>query len=74
MGVLACDRNKCERIMCDYYSSEYGYLCYECLEELSALGVRTDIEAFMHSPKRNENIGDARTYFESIFKTRDTSW
>jgi hypothetical protein len=35
MAIMACDRNNCINIMCDRYSSEYGYICNECFEELS---------------------------------------
>lgn len=36
--------------MCDHLSREHGYICRECLYELKAHG-RTDIEAFMDTPK-----------------------
>lgn len=31
MGVLACNRLGCESIMCDFYSGEFGYICYHCI-------------------------------------------
>lgn len=43
MGVLACDREYCENIMCDLVSDEYGRLCAECFEELVSL--------YMNDPK-----------------------
>ena len=34
MSVLECSRKGCEHIMCDRYSSTYGYICNECFTEL----------------------------------------
>lgn len=50
MGVLVCDRNGCDNIMCDFYSHTYGYLCYECKTELENTPM-TDFESFMRSAK-----------------------
>lgn len=54
MGVMQCDRLKCESILCDRYSSDFGYICSDCFDELVQLGeVRVErVEAFMNSPKR----------------------
>lgn len=38
--VLACDRRNCPRVMCDYYSVAYGYICYGCRSELVDLVAR----------------------------------
>jgi len=66
MGVLACDRNGCENIMCDHYSSRYGYLCRECLNELILKGP-TDIDVFMGSPKDEiEHVG--RNWEDELFQ------
>lgn len=58
MGVLACNRNGCDKIMCDHYSAEHGYLCDECLSELKGKVGELTIAEFMESPKgedkRNE--------------------
>jgi len=67
MSVLACCRRDCPNVMCDRLSYEHGYICHECFEELVGLGVRTDIVAFLNSPKRNSNVEAARAYFETIF-------
>jgi hypothetical protein len=48
MGVMACDRKGCENIMCDHYSDAYGYICYECLQDLYTKE-RIDIDAFMNT-------------------------
>lgn len=52
MGVMACYRRNCENIMCDRYSTEHGYICYECFEELVDTGPATDVKEFMNSPKK----------------------
>ena len=46
MGVMNCRRNGCNNIMCNRYSSEYGYICNECFEELlhSTLSIRDFME------------------------------
>lgn len=50
MGVLACDRYGCDNIMCDFYSHTYGYLCWECKNELENTPM-TDFANFMQSSK-----------------------
>jgi hypothetical protein len=56
--------------MCDRYSSHYGYICWECFEELVGLGVETDIEAFMGSERKPIPKVDANAFFEEIFPER----
>jgi hypothetical protein len=71
MGVLACDRAGCDNILCEYYSRSYGYLCYECVEELAKSGMQ-DVGAFMCSPKRSINTSEAwEDFVYSEFKRRD---
>lgn len=69
MGVRECDRRDCENIMCDKYSDEFGYICYECLSELRELQTVKklkfkDISEFMHTPKVYSNVVD----IDDIFK------
>lgn len=71
MGVLACSRGRCENIMCDRGSSEYGYICEECFQELISLGVETDIEKFMASDPKRDHAGATEAYFDKIFPERD---
>jgi hypothetical protein len=73
MGVLECDRHGCENIMCDYYSDEFGYLCWECKQELEEYcriyGVtRQSIRIFMNSEKCS-NYDDS--VIDEIFRRRD---
>ena len=72
MGVLSCNRNNCDKIMCDRHSSDHGYLCYECFDELCGLGINADVDTFMSSKKgHNGNSEDARTWFSEIFRDQD---
>ncbi len=70
MGVLSCARSGCENIMCDRYSSEYGYICDECFNELCAKGSDTDIEEFMYSdkPETAPEPDNAYEKFNAIFE------
>ncbi len=49
MGVMMCNRMGCETILCNRYSDEFGYICYECFEELEESGKR--IRIFMQDRK-----------------------
>lgn len=49
MGVMECDRNGCDNIMCSKYSNNYGYICDECFEEMK--GSDLSIETFMAKRK-----------------------
>ena len=74
MGVLTCDRFWCKNIMCDRHSYEYGYICYECFDELVALGINADVEDFMNSTKTTLTKSDrdyALEFFGEIFPDRD---
>ena len=65
MGVLACDRAGCANIMCDRLSNEYGYICWECFDELVESG-SLDIQQFMDTPRQVLHKPDPETY-EKIF-------
>lgn len=73
MGVLSCSRSDCENIMCDRHSSEFGYICGECFDELVAKGSGADVAKFMESPKPFYGFdGDAaEARFASIFRRSD---
>lgn len=51
MGVMACDRRGCSNIMCNHYSSEYGYICNDCLGELMNKAGSVTIDIFMSTEK-----------------------
>ena len=56
MGVMACSRSGCENIMCHMYSSRFGYICWECFNELVKLGPEANIGMFMDSPGAQYDI------------------
>ena len=49
MGVLGCGRQGCENVMCSRYSSEHGYICHDCYDELTTAIYQMDIKTFMAS-------------------------
>lgn len=71
MGVLACDREGCTNVMCDYII-DYGrrdYICEECRNELIALKntwnsdisrdtMKERIRVFMGSESRDNNLSE----------------
>ena len=65
MGVLQCDRKGCEHVMCDRLSDRYGYICWECFEELTESGT-IDIRAFMRQEREHEEKPD-QEFYEKIF-------
>ena len=70
MSVLACNRVGCENVMCDYYSHAYGYICWECLQELKDKGM-CDIGTFMNEYKDNADDSEAwENYVDTLFKSR----
>lgn len=75
MGVLACDRQGCENIMCDYHSDRHGYICYQCREELIDTQGTVTIDTFMQTPKNKYEAGRDRwaweSYVERIFENRN---
>lgn len=72
MGVLACSNVYCENIMCDRYSSEYGYICEDCFDRLVELGRSTNIAEFMDSKKNHYSEYDVNfCYFDRIFPKKD---
>ena len=72
MSVMSCDRNQCENVLCDHYSSEYGYICNECLNELKGNdGWLYNIQGFMDTPKRGELGSTYLFYIDSAFEHID---
>lgn len=68
MGVLTCNRGDCNNIMCRRYSPKYGYICWECLEELKATQPAS-IEEFMDSLKGNRDK-TPKVDYDKIFPGR----
>ena len=74
MGVLPCIRNNCDNIMCDRYSTEYGYLCWECFNELISSSIilgDEGIRNFLSTYKSKTNQDLCRVYYNEIFKERE---
>lgn len=65
MSVLACRRAGCENIMCDRYSTQYGYICEECFEEL--VNSKLSISYFMQMLKISSDKGFIRSVYEREF-------
>jgi len=69
MGVLNCDRTGCENIMCDRYSDKYGYICWECFNELVAKKI--PVGDFMHTVKEDyEDSPYTEKFYDKIFELR----
>lgn len=57
MGVLACSRYGCDKIMCELHSVHHGYICQECYDELETTRPlsASDINDFMYTLKRDKS-------------------
>jgi len=69
MGIMSCDRNGCGAIMCDRYSSTYGYICHTCFRELIASGPCTIIADFMASRPAFGNLKEAHARYSAVFES-----
>ena len=68
MGVMACSRRDCENILCDRYSTDHGYICNECFEELVNNNV-LDIDNFVQTPRKDiVHLICDRSIYEEIFR------
>lgn len=75
MGVMPCYRKDCDAILCDRYSTEFGYICNECFEEL--VNCDLDAETFMNTSKGSsiESIDNRRKKLEEVFYDhRNSNW
>lgn len=71
MSILQCSRNSCESVMCERYSSKYGYICSGCFDELLHLRASANISEFMAS-ERNQDTEEADfAYFNAIFQLNE---
>lgn len=70
MGVKNCNRTGCDSILCDRHSTEYGYICPECFNDLVNKGVESSISVFMavvKPPRQDEDRELAQRRFEQEF-------
>ena len=70
MGVMQCNRGRCETISAERYSQEYGYICESCFDELVSRGVGTNIADFMATNPIKCNQSAIRSYFGAEFIER----
>lgn len=70
MGVRECNRRDCDAIMVDRHSSEYGYICGDCFEEMCGLQSQKGftIAAFMDSAKKSL-ITDSEINLNDVFES-----
>lgn len=71
MGILACYRKDCERVMSEFYSPRHGYLCSECKAEIDALVLKGEINVkfFMDSPKgKDQDVAENLDQLNEIFR------
>jgi len=65
-----CNRNGCNNMICNRYSTRYGHICPECFEELAKNGCK-HISNFMQSKKKkpiNEEKQETwEKYLDGIF-------
>lgn len=69
MSVLACTRNGCGNVMCDRYSSLFGYICNECFEELviSEISIYTFLAQYKGGVSRHI-VDERRKTLEEEFR------
>jgi len=71
MDVMACFRAGCENVMCERYSSKFGYICSGCFDELLNLGAQADVTAFMESERDQDQEEADFAYFNALFTLSD---
>ena len=65
--MSACDRKGCNNVMCERFSHEYGYICWECFNELVLSGPETNIGVFMNTTKKANRKEAAQARFNVEF-------
>lgn len=71
MGVLECNRDYCENVMCDLSSEQYGRLCASCFEELISLYMNDpeiSISKFMNRDKPRMDRMEALGAISDVFQ------
>lgn len=71
-GMKPCNRAGCYNVMCGRFSEAFGYLCDTCFNELTTIGVDTDVQAFMDSTERRGGK-ESYTHFDVIFHYTDAT-
>ncbi len=65
MGIMACQRQDRDSIMCSKYSKKYGYICDVCFAELSRSNL--SIDDFLKTSKE-ENMGINKNRLDELNK------
>jgi len=75
MGVMPCSRDGCDHILCDCYSAEFGYICWDCRYELIEFlkrrrpgNIRAAIREFMDGEAKHQKD---EAYDEYVEKSVD---
>lgn len=58
MGVKSCNRTNCEKIMCDTYIADIGYICSECQNEFKLY-----LQKYGFSPETDTEILEGLNFF-----------
>ena len=68
MGVMQCDRKGCENVCCDRYSTNYGYICNSCFEELcdSYLPISIFMTSNKEASQKDERVKEMEDEFRCI--------
>ena len=67
MGVMQCDRQNCENIMCNRLSDEYCYICDRCFDELVGQGPTVNISSFMETLLSASFDAESRARYDAAF-------
>lgn len=57
MGVMQCNRNGCNTVLCNLLSDTHGYICTNCYNELMD-GAERNVKTFMNSLKDDYKFND----------------
>lgn len=68
LGTKVCQREGCNNRNCRRYSEKYGYLCYDCFEELvMTWGEDANVSEFLKYEKPDIDVEAAKARFEVEF-------
>jgi hypothetical protein len=82
MGAMGCFRRGCDRVCCTRYSSNHGYICNDCYDELVDFikvvllhepntGIHEIIDRFMLTSKNDDyynGVLNVDRFLESEFR------
>lgn len=77
MGLMICERNNCENIMCDTYIDDIGYVCFDCQDEFKEFlegddftegVIRKALKEFMSTEKETYKEDDKKITINNFFR------